>query len=51
MTEIVRLSTEQVLNILLKALHDAQMQALAYKTEAERLRAEVERLRSDGGAA
>lgn len=47
MDERVLMSTEQVLNIMLKALHDAQMQALAYKSEADRLRAEIKRMKED----
>lgn len=45
MDERVLMSTEQVLNVMLKALHDAQMQTLAYKAEVDRLRAEIERMK------
>ena len=48
MDERVLISTEQVLNVMLRALRDAQLQAIAYKAEADRLRKELDRVRKVG---
>ena len=48
MAEYLSMSQIEVLNALLRALRDAQLKALAYQAEAERLRDELERMRRDG---
>lgn len=48
MNEYLNMTSIEIANTLLRALRDAQLKALAYQAEAERLRDELERVRSDG---
>lgn len=48
MNEYLNMTSIEIANTLLRALRDAQLKALAYQAEAERLRDELERMKRDG---
>ena len=48
MNEYLSMTPIEIVNTLLRALRDAQLKALAYQAEAERLRDELEKVRNDG---
>ena len=48
MNEYLNMTSIEIVNTLLRALRDAQLKALAYQAEAERLRDELERMKRDG---
>lgn len=49
MDEYLNMTAIEILNTLLPALRNEQLKTLAYQAEAERLRAELERVRRDEG--
>lgn len=48
MNEYLSMTPIEIVNTLLRALRDAQLKALAYQAEAERLRDELEEARNNG---
>ena len=48
MNEYLSMTPIEIVNTLLRALRDAQLKALAYQAEAERLRKELEEARNNG---